>query len=83
MRIRGCSREFSAVRMRSAISGRTPVVPFARAFASRSIVALTISTGASGPTPTRWLAISARLKEAISSAATRTFLRAPTPVVIP
>ena len=69
--------------MRSAISGRTPVVPLASAFASRSIVARTISTGASGPTPTRWFAIRARLNEAISSGPTRTFLRAPTPVVIP
>jgi hypothetical protein len=38
---------------------------------------------ASGPAPTRWLAIKARLKPRTSSAETEIFFLAPTPVVIP
>ena len=82
-RTRGCSRRLSAAASRSASSGRTPGVPAASAFASLSMVARTISTDASGPAPTRWLATRARLKAPTSSAGTGTFFLAPTPVVIP
>ena len=82
-RTRGRSPSFSARTIRSAISGRTPEVPFASMFACRSIVARTISGGASGPVPMRWFSISRRLKVGISSSGIRIFLRAPTPVVVP
>ena len=83
MLTRGRSPSFSARTMRSAISGRTPEVPFASAFAWRSIVARTTSGEASGPIPMRWFSINRRLKLGISSGETRIFLRAPTPVVTP
>ena len=54
MRTRGVSSALSASTTRASSSGRTPEVPFAKPFASRTMAARTTSRGASGPAAMRW-----------------------------
>ena len=79
----GSTPRSSSARSSSTVSTRAPELPFASAFARRSIAARTISPGYGSPTPHAWERSSRSCSSAVCSSGIATATKRPKPVLTP